>query len=99
MLDMGNLAEAIGHAAGPDRSLVKRRADVISISLGGAPSRALREAVRRARLANVIVLAAAGNQVRTVVWPARYADVIAVCRQATTTASPGRARAVVRPCG
>ena len=78
MLDMGNLADAISHASGSDRSRVKRKADVISISLGGAPSRRLRDAVRRARLENVIVLAAAGNDVRTVVWPARYEDVIAV---------------------
>jgi subtilisin family serine protease len=78
MLEMGNLADAISQATGADRTRVKRKADVISISLGGAPSRALRDAVRRARFANVIVLAAAGNQVRTVVWPARYDDVIAV---------------------
>jgi thermitase len=78
MLEMGNLADAIAHASGSDRSVVKRKADVISISLGGAPSRRLRDAVRGARLNNVIVLAAAGNQVKTVVWPARYGDVIAV---------------------
>ena len=51
---------------------------VISMSLGGLPSKAVRKAVRRAIDANVIVLAAAGNRVETVVWPARYPETIAV---------------------
>lgn len=76
--DMPNLVMAIRHAAGFDRNLVKRRADVITISLGGAPSRALEQAVTFAEQNGVIVLAAAGNQVREVVWPARYDTVVAV---------------------
>jgi serine protease len=51
---------------------------IISMSLGGVPSRALFAAVEAAIAADVIVLAAAGNCVRTVVWPARYDEVIAV---------------------
>jgi subtilisin family serine protease len=51
---------------------------VISMSLGGVGEesfhRALQEAVRQ----NIIVLAAAGNYVRFVVWPARYPETIAV---------------------
>jgi serine protease len=51
---------------------------VISMSLGGVPSRALYAAVSAAVQGNVIVVAAAGNCVTTVVWPARYDEVIAV---------------------
>jgi serine protease len=51
---------------------------VISMSLGGAPSRALYAAVKSAIFSNIIVVAAAGNYVKTVVWPAKYGDVIAV---------------------
>ncbi|WP_165971603.1 S8 family serine peptidase [Cupriavidus sp. L7L] len=51
---------------------------VISMSLGGVPSHALHAAVREAVASDMIVIAAAGNCVRTVVWPARYDEVIAV---------------------
>jgi hypothetical protein len=57
---------------------VQHSAHVITMSLGGLPSFALHRAVRRAVAADVIVLAAAGNCVRTVVWPARYDDCIGV---------------------
>jgi serine protease len=57
---------------------VARGAHVITMSLGGAPSFSLFNALRRAVQADVIVLAAAGNCVRQVVWPARYEDCIAV---------------------
>jgi serine protease len=57
---------------------VAHGAHVITMSLGGIPSFSLHRAVRRAVAADVIVLAAAGNCVRTVVWPARYDDCIAV---------------------
>ena len=47
--------------------------------LGGTlPSPALQEAVRRAIKTGTIVLAAAGNQVRFVVFPAAFDEVIAV---------------------
>lgn len=51
---------------------------VITMSLGGIPSRAMKKAIRRAVNNNIIVIAAAGNCVDLVVWPARYRDVIAV---------------------
>lgn len=57
---------------------VRQNANVITMSLGGVPDRALRAAVRDAVAKGVIVLAAAGNCVGVVVWPARYADCIAV---------------------
>jgi len=65
------VAEAIGHA-------IDHGAHVITMSLGGVPAAALERAVRRAVAADVIVLAAAGNCVRVVVWPARYEMCIAV---------------------
>jgi hypothetical protein len=78
LLDQTNLASAIRAAATAPGTLVKHRVDVISISLGGPPSRALKNAVELAELNGVIVIAAAGNNVRKVVWPARYPNVIAV---------------------
>ena len=74
-----SVAEAINRA-------VDEGAYVISMSLGGVPAAALERAVRRAVAADVIVLAAAGNCVRTVVWPARYEECIAV---AGTNAADG----------
>src|SRR3954469_5706806 len=53
-------------------------AAVITMSRGGLPSMSLHRALRRAVAADVIVLAAAGNCVRAVVWPARYDECIAV---------------------
>jgi serine protease len=66
-----SIAEAIDWAA-------THGAHVITMSLGGLPSFSLHRALRRAVAADVIVLSAAGNCVRTVVWPARYDDCIAV---------------------
>ncbi len=57
---------------------VKSGCAVISMSLGGLPSRAVKKAVGRATDAGLIVLAAAGNHVRFVVWPAQYDAVVAV---------------------
>ncbi|PVB60095.1 S8 family serine peptidase [Labrenzia sp. 011] len=66
-----SIAEAINHA-------VRNGAHVITMSLGGLPSFFLRAAVRRAVRNNIIVLAASGNCVRQVVYPARYDDCMAV---------------------
>jgi serine protease len=67
-----NLARAIEFAA-------DRNVHVISISLGtGFPSSRLLKAVQYAQKRGVIVLAAAGNYVGFVVWPAAYDEVIAV---------------------
>lgn len=57
---------------------VRNDAHVITMSLGGLPSFSLHDALRRAVAGNVIVLAAAGNCVREVVWPARYGECVAV---------------------
>lgn len=57
---------------------VAHGAHVVTMSLGGIPSIPLYRALRRAVEADVIVLAAAGNCVGMVVWPARYEDCIAV---------------------
>jgi subtilisin family serine protease len=53
-------------------------AHVVSMSLGGTGFRGLREAIDRAVSEGLIVLAAAGNQVRFVVAPANYPNCIAV---------------------
>jgi serine protease len=65
------VAKAIDHA-------VKVGAHVISMSLGGIPSFALRQAIKKAIAKDVILLAAAGNCVGLVVWPAAYPEMIAV---------------------
>jgi serine protease len=94
---------------------IQEGAHVVTMSLGGIPARALHRAVRRAVEADLIVLAAAGNCVRFVVWPARYEECIAVaatnaadepwpgtCRGASVDISaPGQNvyRAVVPPGG
>jgi len=71
------LAEAIRYATA-------QRCDVMTLSMGGLPSRAWNEAVNEAYLAGLCIVAAAGNNVnglptRHVVYPARYRRVIAVC--------------------
>lgn len=53
-------------------------AHVVSMSLGGTGFRGLREAIDRAVSEGLIVLAAAGNQVRFVVAPANYPNCVAV---------------------
>jgi serine protease len=72
LFSMRGLRRAIDHA-------VSKKAHVISISLGGPlPSPALKAAIRRATDAGAIVLAAAGNQVGVVVFPAAFDETIAV---------------------
>lgn len=66
-----NVAEAINYA-------VDNGAHVITMSLGGAPSFVLWLALRRAVKNNLIVLAAAGNCVKAVVYPARYENCLAI---------------------
>ena len=94
---------------------IQEGAQVITMSLGGIPASALQRAIARAVEADIIVLAAAGNCVRVVVWPARYDDCLAVaatnaadqpwpgsCRGASVDISaPGQNvyRAVVPPGG
>lgn len=51
---------------------------VISMSMGGPGERTLHQALKRAVAENVLVVAAAGNMVRLVIWPARYPETVAV---------------------
>jgi serine protease len=71
VFDQSPVAEAIEHAR-------RNGAHVITMSLGGVMSAALHAAVSKAVRDNVIVVAAAGNCVGEVVWPARYPEVIAI---------------------
>lgn len=71
VFDQSPVAQAISHAQ-------RHGAHVITMSLGGVPSSALQAAARQAVANNVIVVAAAGNCVGEVVWPARYDEVIAI---------------------
>lgn len=64
------VAAAIAHA-------VRSGCHVISLSLGGLAGRALHAAVKDAVAQGVIVVAASGNCVGIVVWPARYPEAIA----------------------
>jgi subtilisin family serine protease len=66
------------------RHAVTTGCDVITISMGGLPSKAWNEAVNAAYEAGLCIVAAAGNNVngaptRHVVYPARYRRVIAAC--------------------
>jgi len=70
-LSQFRVAEAIDYAT-------EHGAHVITMSLGGVPSLVLWRALQRAILKDVIVLAAAGNCAKVVVWPARYEECIAV---------------------
>lgn len=77
LLRTSALARALNYA-------VEQRCDVVTLSMGGVPSRAWGEAVDRAYEAGICICAAAGNHVgfsppRTLVYPARYSRVIAVC--------------------
>ncbi|HKV06857.1 MAG TPA: S8 family serine peptidase [Thermoanaerobaculia bacterium] len=60
---------------------------VISISLGWLPLEKVRRAVQHAYDSDVIVVAAAGNQVRFVVWPAHYDEVVS-CAGCTSKRRP-----------
>lgn len=63
---------------------VSQRCDVVTLSMGGLPSRTWSEAVNDAYDAGVCIVAAAGNNydhlpTRHVVYPARYHRTIAAC--------------------
>lgn len=70
-ITQSRVARAIEHA-------VDSGCQVVTMSLGGLWSRSLGAAVERAIENNLIVMAAAGNCVRIVVWPARFDRCIAV---------------------
>lgn len=69
----GDIARAVRHATTTD-------CHVVSMSLGGFPSRALRTAIQDAVVNHLIVVAAAGNKVprSIVVWPAAYPECLAL---------------------
>ena len=72
LISMRGLRQAVDHAT-------THGAQVISISLGGpVPGFGTRRAIQRALDAGTIVLAAAGNEVGFVVFPAAFDEVIAV---------------------
>ncbi len=63
---------------------VDQRCDVVSISMGGLPSRAWNESVNAAYESGICIVAAAGNSMagfptHHVVYPARYHRAIAAC--------------------
>lgn len=75
------LAKGFDYAIAP-RSDASKRCDVISVSMGGVPSKVWAEAVNRAYEAGVVIVAASGNNfsggvVASVVYPARFNRVIA----------------------
>ena len=78
VFDTDRLARAIRDASGDDRSRVKTATQVMSISMGGVASWTLWDAVRTAEERGYLIVAAAGNYVGTVVWPARFPSVVAV---------------------
>ncbi|MDF0676941.1 MAG: S8/S53 family peptidase [Nitrospira sp.] len=51
---------------------------LMSIAMGGSPTLSMWKAVKAAEKNGVLIVAAAGNYVRTVVWPARFHSAIAV---------------------
>jgi subtilisin family serine protease len=67
---------------------IEQGCEVVTMSMGGKPSRKMAKAINRAYEAGVVVVTAAGNSMtkgvaavgpRTVVWPARFARVTAAC--------------------
>lgn len=77
LLRTSSLAQALAYAAA-------QRSDVVTLSMGGLPTRAWAEAVDAAYEAGVTICAAAGNHIgpvppRRLVYPARYPRAIAVC--------------------
>lgn len=72
------LTQAILDASGSDRTRIKVDTDLASIAMGGPPSWALWKAVKKAEERGYLVVAAAGNYVRIVAWPARFKSVVAV---------------------
>jgi subtilisin family serine protease len=59
---------------------IAEKVDIISMSLGASmdPGPALHDAVKRARAAGIVIVAASGNENTHVGWPASYPEVIAV---------------------
>ncbi len=73
-INTSNLAQAIRDVA---EGRIEGSPQLISTAMGGPPSFNLYRAVRSAEENGVLMVAAAGNYVRTVVWPARFHSTIA----------------------
>ena len=74
-LNTSNLAKSIRDTA---EGNIQGEPKLVSIAMGGPPTMTLWKAVKTAEKNGVLVVAAAGNYVRTVVWPARFRSTIAV---------------------
>jgi len=77
------LAQGFDYAIAP-RGDKSKRCDVVSVSMGGVPSKVWADAVNRAYEAGVVIVAASGNNfsagvIASVVYPARFNRVIAAC--------------------
>lgn len=70
-----NLAKAIQDVADGQ---IAGNPHLISIAMGGPPTFSMWKAVKSAEKNGILIVAAAGNYVRTVVWPARFSSTIAV---------------------
>lgn len=70
-----NLSRAIRDVAEDSRP---EKLKLISIAMGGPPTLGMWRAVKAAEDKGVLIVSAAGNYVRTVVWPARFRSTIAV---------------------
>lgn len=59
---------------------ISEKVDILSMSLGASsnPGRAMHDAIKRARAAGIVIVAATGNENTHVGWPAAYPEVIAV---------------------
>ncbi len=82
-LKTSTMAKGIAYTLAP-RGSSGNRCDVVSISMGGLPSKAWARAVNDAYDGGVIIVAAAGNHFgkltpSKLVWPARFRRVIAAC--------------------
>lgn len=71
MINPAPMARAVDHAR-------MSGCHIVSLSLGGLGSAALRTAIKKAVESDLIVVAAAGNCIGLTVYPARYPEVIAV---------------------
>lgn len=83
ILDTQSFVDAVDYA-------IETGCEVITMSRGGKPSAKMAKAVNKAYEAGIVIVTAAGNSIvsgpgfakfgpRTVVWPARFARVIAAC--------------------
>ena len=74
-IDTSNLAKAFRDVADGN---IQGDPKLVSTAMGGPPTFNLYKAVKSAEENGILILAAAGNFVRTVVWPARFKSTIAV---------------------